>query len=74
MEASGGLVEAVVPLALASAGLVATERLRLPSIVGFLVVGAIAGPGALGIASGATAGIFGGAARSVVLTLGKADA
>ena len=49
MEASGGLVEAVVLLALASAGLVATERLRLPSIVGFLVVGAIAGPGALGL-------------------------
>lgn len=48
---SHGLVEAVVLLALASAGLLAAERLRLPSIVGFLVVGAIAGPGALGLVS-----------------------
>ncbi|MBJ18370.1 MAG: hypothetical protein GY910_17100 [bacterium] len=51
MEASHGLIEAVVLLALASAGLAATERLRLPSVVGFLVVGAIAGPGALGLVS-----------------------
>ena len=42
-------MEAVVLLALASAGLAATERLRLPSVVGFLVVGAIAGPGSLGL-------------------------
>lgn len=49
MEVSHGLIEAVVLLALASAGLAATERLRLPSVVGFLVVGAIAGPGALGL-------------------------
>ncbi len=49
MEASHGLMEAVVLLALASAGLAATERLRLPSVVGFLIVGAIAGPGALGL-------------------------
>ena len=51
MEVSHGLIEAVVLLALASAGLAATERLRLPSVVGFLVVGAIAGPGALGLVS-----------------------
>ena len=49
MEASHGLIEAVVLLALASAGLAATERLRLPSIVGFLIVGAIAGPGGSGL-------------------------
>ncbi len=49
METSHGLLEAVILLALAAAGLAATERLRLPSIVGFLVVGAIAGPGALGL-------------------------
>jgi CPA2 family monovalent cation:H+ antiporter-2 len=51
LEASQGLVEAVVLLALASAGLVATERLRLPSVVGFLLVGGIAGPGMLGLVS-----------------------
>ena len=51
MEASHGLMEVVVLLALASAGLAATERLRLPSVVGFLIVGAIAGPGALGLVS-----------------------
>lgn len=51
MEASHGLIEVVVLLALAAAGLATTERLRLPSIVGFLVVGAIAGPGMLGLVS-----------------------
>jgi CPA2 family monovalent cation:H+ antiporter-2 len=51
LEASHGLIEAVVLLALASAGLAMTERLRLPSVVGFLVVGAIAGPGMLGLVS-----------------------
>ena len=51
MEPSHGLIEAVVLLALAVAGLAVTERLRLPSIVGFLVVGAIAGPGMLGLVS-----------------------
>jgi CPA2 family monovalent cation:H+ antiporter-2 len=51
LEASHGLIEAVVLLSLASAGLVATERMRLPSVVGFLVVGAIAGPGMLGLIS-----------------------
>jgi CPA2 family monovalent cation:H+ antiporter-2 len=51
LEASHGLIEAVVLLSLASAGLAMTERLRLPSVVGFLVVGAIAGPGMLGLVS-----------------------
>lgn len=51
MEASQGLIDAVILLALASAGLAITERLRLPSVVGFLVVGAIAGPGILGLVS-----------------------
>ncbi len=49
MEASTGLIEAVVLLALAAAALATTERLRLPSIVGFLVVGAVAGPGGFGL-------------------------
>lgn len=40
-------MEAVVLLALAAAALATTERLRLPSIVGFLIVGAVAGPGGL---------------------------
>jgi CPA2 family monovalent cation:H+ antiporter-2 len=51
LGASQGLIEAVVLLALAAAGLATTERLRLPSVVGFLVVGAIAGPGMLGLVS-----------------------
>jgi len=51
LEASQGLIDAVVLLSLASAGLAITERLRLPSVVGFLVVGAIAGPGMLGLVS-----------------------
>lgn len=49
MGASHGLIEAVVLLGLALLGLVGAERLRLPSVVGFLVVGAIAGPGMLGL-------------------------
>jgi K+:H+ antiporter len=44
VEASPGLIEAVVLLALAAAALATTERLGLPSIVGFLIVGAVAGP------------------------------
>ena len=51
MEASTGLFEAVVLLALASAALATTEKLRLPSIVGFLLVGAVAGPGGFGLVS-----------------------
>jgi CPA2 family monovalent cation:H+ antiporter-2 len=49
LEAANGLIEAVVLLALASAALATTEKLRLPSVVGFLIVGAIAGPGMLGL-------------------------
>lgn len=41
--------ELILLLALTAAGLALFERLRLPSIAGFLVVGAIAGPGALGL-------------------------
>ena len=51
MESSQGLIEAVILLALAFVALATTERLRLPSIVGFLVVGAVAGPGGLGLVS-----------------------
>ncbi len=43
------LVQLIVLLALTGAGLVIFERLRLPAIAGFLVVGALAGPGGLGI-------------------------
>jgi CPA2 family monovalent cation:H+ antiporter-2 len=49
LEAANGLIEAVVLLALASAALATTEKLRLPSVVGFLIVGAVAGPGILGL-------------------------
>ena len=49
MAISHGLMEAVLLLALAALAIVATDRLRLPSIVGFLVVGALAGPEALGL-------------------------
>jgi CPA2 family monovalent cation:H+ antiporter-2 len=38
-------------LALAATGLAIFQRLKLPEIAGFLVVGAIAGPGALGLVS-----------------------
>jgi CPA2 family monovalent cation:H+ antiporter-2 len=42
------LEELLLILAVATAGGVAFERLRLPSIAGFLVVGALIGPGGLG--------------------------
>ncbi len=42
------LEELLLILAVATAGGVAFERLRLPSIAGFLVVGALVGPGGLG--------------------------
>lgn len=51
MEASHGLIEAVILLALAAAALSVTDWLRLPSVVGFLVVGALAGPGGFGLVS-----------------------
>jgi len=43
------LFEVLVLLCLAAAGLALFERLKLPAIAGFLVLGALAGPGALGI-------------------------
>ncbi|MCG8590810.1 MAG: cation:proton antiporter [Proteobacteria bacterium] len=43
------VTELFLLLALAAAGLALFERLRLPSIAGFLVVGAVAGPGGLGL-------------------------
>jgi CPA2 family monovalent cation:H+ antiporter-2 len=45
------LVELVVLLTLAAAGAALFERLRLPSIAGFLVAGALVGPGGLGLVS-----------------------
>lgn len=49
MHASNLLQELVVLLAIAAAGAALFERLRLPSIAGFLVMGAIAGPAGLGL-------------------------
>jgi len=43
------LFELILLLALTAAGLALFERLGLPAIAGFLVVGAIAGPGGLGL-------------------------
>ena len=43
------LFEVILLLGLTAAGLALFERLRLPAIAGFLVVGAIAGPGVLGV-------------------------
>jgi CPA2 family monovalent cation:H+ antiporter-2 len=43
------LFELVLLLALAAAGQAFFERLKLPAVVGFLVVGALAGPGVLGL-------------------------
>jgi CPA2 family monovalent cation:H+ antiporter-2 len=45
------LAELVVLLALAAAGAALFERLRLPSIAGFLVAGALVGPGGFGLVS-----------------------
>ena len=43
------LTELLFLLAAATAGVVLFERLRLPAIAGFLVVGALVGPGGLGL-------------------------
>jgi CPA2 family monovalent cation:H+ antiporter-2 len=45
------LAELAVLLALAAAGAALFERLRLPAIAGFLVAGALVGPGGLGLVS-----------------------
>jgi CPA2 family monovalent cation:H+ antiporter-2 len=45
------LTELAVLLALAAAGAALFERLRLPAIAGFLVAGALVGPGGLGLVS-----------------------
>ena len=49
MNESFHLFELVLLLGLAAGGLAIFERFRLPAVVGFLVVGALAGPGALGL-------------------------
>lgn len=51
MDESGLLIELILLLALTATGLALFERLGLPAIAGFLVVGAIAGPGTLGLVS-----------------------
>jgi len=43
------LAELLLLLAVATAGAVVFERLRLPAIAGFLVVGALVGPGGVGL-------------------------
>ncbi|MBW2693138.1 MAG: cation:proton antiporter [Deltaproteobacteria bacterium] len=45
------LIELLVLLAVATAGVAIFERLRLPAIAGFLVMGALVGPGGLGLIS-----------------------
>jgi len=43
------VLELLIVLAAATAGAALFERLRLPSVVGFLVAGAVVGPGGLGL-------------------------
>jgi CPA2 family monovalent cation:H+ antiporter-2 len=49
VEHSSFLVELLLLIALATIGVAVFERLRLPSIVGFLSMGALVGPGGLGL-------------------------
>ena len=51
MDAAHFLTELVLLIAFAAAGVAVFERLRLPSIAGFLVVGALVGPGGAGLVS-----------------------
>jgi len=44
------LTKLLLVIAIAAAGVAIFERLRLPAIAGFLVMGALVGPGALGLA------------------------
>jgi CPA2 family monovalent cation:H+ antiporter-2 len=44
------LQELLLVIAIAAAGVALFERLRLPTIAGYLLIGAIVGPGALGLA------------------------
>ena len=43
------LLELLLLIAVAALGVAAFERVRLPSIVGFLVIGALVGPGGMGL-------------------------
>ncbi|MGI9590592.1 MAG: cation:proton antiporter, partial [Myxococcota bacterium] len=43
------LTELLILLAVATVGVALFERLRLPTIAGFLVMGALVGPGGLGL-------------------------
>ncbi len=49
MDASGFLIELLLLIALAAAGVALFEKLRLPAIVGFLTIGALVGPGGFGL-------------------------
>ena len=51
MDVAHFLTELVLLIAFAAAGVALFERLRLPSIAGFLVVGALVGPGGVGLIS-----------------------
>jgi CPA2 family monovalent cation:H+ antiporter-2 len=49
VDAADFLTELVLLVAFAAAGVAIFERLRLPAIAGFLVMGALVGPGGIGI-------------------------
>jgi CPA2 family monovalent cation:H+ antiporter-2 len=51
VEVAHFLTELVLLIAFAAAGVALFERFRLPSIAGFLVVGALVGPGGVGLIS-----------------------
>ena len=51
MDVARFLTELVLLIAFAAAGVALFERFRLPSIAGFLVVGALVGPGGVGLIS-----------------------
>ncbi len=53
MEVSHFLTELVLLIGFAAAGVALFERFRLPAIAGFLVVGALVGPGGIGLVSDA---------------------
>jgi len=51
VEPGNIVIEIVIVLATATIGAAVFERMRLPAIVGFLVMGALVGPGGLGLVS-----------------------
>ena len=51
METGSIVLEIVIVLATATIGAAVFERMRMPAIVGFLVMGALVGPGGVGLVS-----------------------